>query len=102
MSNSIRRVDTVARLGGDEFTLFFENISSEGDARAVGNKLKAVFSKPFQIDEQPLLVTASIGISLYPQDGIEPEILYKHADVAMYAAKQTGNSYRLYSQLEYE
>jgi diguanylate cyclase (GGDEF)-like protein len=96
MRSRIRSVDTVARLGGDEFTLLFENLSGKRDAKTVGEKTRAVFSAPFPIAEEQLLVTASIGISLYPQDGIEPEILLKRADMAMYAAKQARNGYFFY------
>ena len=94
----VRESDTVARMGGDEFTLIFENVSGTDDAEFLAHRVLAVFDQPFQFGGHELLVTASVGISLYPRDGQDAESLLTHADIAMYQAKQdkSTNSFRFY------
>ena len=90
----VRRMDTVARLGGDEFVVLLGEATFEGTSE-VARKILEVVGRPFQIEPHRLGVTPSLGISLYPQDGGDFETLLKHADTAMYRAKESGrNAYR--------
>lgn len=94
----LRQEDTVARLGGDEFTVLLENVLQLPDVSKVANKILEAISRPFIVDKTELFVTGSIGISMYPADGETPPILLKHADTAMYQAKEDGgNTFRFYS-----
>lgn len=87
----LREEDTVARLGGDEFIILLPNTNSDG-AMHVAHKLLETFKKPFHIDNNELTISTSIGISLYPNDGTDFEVLYKNADTAMYRAKHNGRN----------
>ena len=95
---SVRESDTVARMGGDEFTLIFENVSGADDAEVLAKKVLAAFDQPFQLAGHAFKVTASLGISLYPHDGKDAETLLTRADIAMYRAKQTRNTYKFYDR----
>ncbi len=86
----IRKTDTLARLGGDEFTVVLNELHNPHDAMRVATKLIEVMRAPFQIDRHELFVTLSLGISIYPDDGIESSTLMANADAAMYRAKETG------------
>ncbi|MES9971548.1 MAG: EAL domain-containing protein [Candidatus Thiodiazotropha sp.] len=98
MSQIIRASDTLARLGGDEFVLLLEEQTDAQHAVVVARKLIDLFAKPMIIGEHELVVTASIGITLYPNDGDDPDMLIRHADRAMYDAKQQGrNTYRFFT-----
>jgi diguanylate cyclase (GGDEF)-like protein len=88
----VREGDTVARLGGDEFTVILESITQPGDVPPIAQKIIAALAQPMLLDGQELVVTASIGISLYPHDSEEPDELIKCADAAMYAAKKEGRN----------
>ncbi|MBI1926090.1 diguanylate cyclase [Candidatus Poribacteria bacterium] len=100
LSGCLRESDTVARLGGDEFTVILNNIAQAQDAATVAQKILKVLSKPFVVEGYQLVVTASIGISLYPYDGEDAETLARNADTAMYRAKGRGkNSYQFYNLL---
>lgn len=92
MSSVLRESDTLARIGGDEFVLLLEAPAGAEDAARVARKLLKVMSAPAEIAGHALVVTASIGISLYPNDGEDPDILIRHADRAMYEAKQQGRN----------
>lgn len=97
MSTLTRRVDTLARLGGDEFILAMPGfqVSATSD---VARRLIEACSTPYLIDGHELNVTPSIGVSIYPQDGCDLETLLKHADVAMYRAKDKGrNTFAFYA-----
>jgi len=100
LKNCIRRSDTFARMGGDEFTLVVEHLSNPLDSVATATKVLAALSEPFDLDGAILKTTASIGISIYPNDGTNPESLLQYADIAMYRAKQIRNNYQFYSPLE--
>jgi diguanylate cyclase (GGDEF)-like protein len=92
----LREGDTVARLGGDEFTLLLPGVAQVVDAARVAEKVLDALRVPFLIDDRELLATASIGISLYPEDGRDADMLVKNADNAMYRAKQQGrDNYQL-------
>ena len=93
----LRADDVVARFGGDEFVLVLENLSGVNDAALVAQKALTCCTEPFEIEGQELHVGASIGVALYPEDGTDGETLLKHADVAMYRAKDIGRgTYRFY------
>jgi len=94
----VRERDTVARFGGDEFALLLEKVPSSDAVAKVAAKLIEVLSKPYWVDNQELYLTASIGISLSPDDSSDANTLIKNADTAMYRAKDTGrNNYQFYS-----
>ncbi len=88
----VRKGDTLARLGGDEFTLLLPQVKDANEAVVVIEKLMGGFSLPFAVENNELAVTASIGISCYPQDGGTPEDLLKNADGALYKAKEEGGN----------
>ncbi len=96
---AVREEDTVARLGGDEFILVMEEVADPQDAARVARKLLGVLAEPFLLDGRELLVTPSIGISLFPRDGTDVTSLVKNADAAMYRAKEAGrNTYQYYTR----
>jgi diguanylate cyclase (GGDEF)-like protein/PAS domain S-box-containing protein len=90
LSAELRKVDTVARFGGDEFVLILPDLKIIEDAIPVAQKIVDSFRKSFLIDTNQLIVTMSIGIAVYPNDGIDEAMLLKNADIAMYQAKQAG------------
>ncbi|WP_025037417.1 bifunctional diguanylate cyclase/phosphodiesterase [Bradyrhizobium sp. DOA9] len=89
--------DTVARLGGDEFAVVQIGRSEEIAARSLAGRLVEVISAPYQIDDHQIVIGVSIGISLSPQDGSNPDELLKNADLALYRAKADGRgTYRFF------
>lgn len=99
LKSCLRASDIVARLGGDEFIILLPEIGQPEDATTVAEKLLSALGKPFRIEGREIFTSASIGISLYPDDGDEAEVLMKNADQAMYCVKQEGrNNHRLFSR----
>ncbi len=97
VTSCLRNVDTVSRMGGDEFTVILESIPHIDSATIVAEKIIDAMQEPFHLDGHEVQVTASIGITLYPMDDKELTRLVKHADQAMYRAKQAGrNNYQLF------
>ena len=95
---NLRASDLVARLGGDEFVVAVEEVQEVGPIETVAKKLLAELVRPYSLAGGDAKVTASIGISIFPDDAADAQSLLKHADTAMYAAKQAGkNTYRFYS-----
>jgi diguanylate cyclase (GGDEF)-like protein/PAS domain S-box-containing protein len=91
ITSRLREVDMVARLGGDEFIVLLEDIAHPEDAARVAEDIIADLSKPFCMDQgEDIQISASIGISLYPQHGGSPQLLMDHADAALYQAKDAG------------
>jgi diguanylate cyclase (GGDEF)-like protein/PAS domain S-box-containing protein len=86
----IRKSDTLARLGGDEFIVVVTELREAQDAMRVATKLIEALRVPFMVDGQELFVSVSLGISIYPDDGLSGEILMANADAAMYRAKEKG------------
>ncbi len=98
LSAALREGDTVARVGGDEYVILLPQIRGVGDANHVAEKILDVLGDPVPINGHTVRVTGSIGIGLYPQDGRDAETLTRHADAALYRAKEAGrNTYRLFS-----
>ncbi len=88
----IRDSDTLARLGGDEFTVIFSELHNGRDVGPVAAKIISSLSKPFVLVGQEIVLSASIGIAVYPEDGLNNTELLKHADQALYVAKNEGRS----------
>jgi len=94
----VRDSDTVARLGGDEFTIMIPALVRSEDAAPVAQKILEAVRYPFHLDGREFYITTSIGISLYPEDGMDAETLIKNADTAMYQAKEQGrDNYQLFN-----
>ena len=97
-SSSVREGDTVARFGGDEFVILLEDVTHINDIGSVARKVLLALAPPFEIAGRGLYITASIGISMCPNDGEDATALLKNADLAMYRAKEMGkNTYQFYS-----
>lgn len=92
LQRCLREGDGVARLGGDEFVVDLPVITNSEEATAIAHKILEVLSTPFMVDEHSLQVSASIGISFYPNDGDDVESLMHAADTAMYRAKKQGRN----------
>jgi diguanylate cyclase (GGDEF)-like protein len=99
LKGCVRDSDAVARLGGDEFVVLLPELADERYAAIVAQKILAAVARPFTLMGQEFRVTASIGISTYPQDGLDEQTLTKNADIAMYQAKSEGkNNFQFYSE----
>jgi diguanylate cyclase (GGDEF)-like protein/PAS domain S-box-containing protein len=97
LASRVRGGDTLGRIGGDEFVVLLEDDGSERRAGEVAANLLSVFSEPLALEDRKLFVTASIGISLFPSDGDTADDLLRHADAAMYKAKEIGrNTYQYF------
>ena len=98
LEQRLREGDTLARLGGDEFIVLLEDVDGGLGAALVAEKLMAMFEQPFLVSDYELFVTGSVGISLYPNDALDLNMLIRNADVAMYQAKARGrNGYQFYA-----
>ncbi|MDO9233894.1 MAG: EAL domain-containing protein [Methylotenera sp.] len=99
LSSCVREIDTVVRLGGDEFVILITNIDNVNDISLSMQRILTSVAEPCMINELDYLVTCSVGISIYPDDGVEPNALLKNADSAMYKAKKAGrNNYQIYTK----
>ena len=94
----VRVVDTVARLGGDEFTLALDGIEDRSVVASIAEKVCKKLGEPYTFADRDIYVTASIGISMFPEDGDEIGLLMKRADTAMFRAKERGGSYLFYEE----
>jgi two-component system cell cycle response regulator len=92
LKTCVREVDTVARMGGDEFTIILEGVSSEQNILVVAKRITESISTPFELKGHCITIGISIGITIYPHDDHPIDQLLKHADTAMYQAKQQGGS----------
>jgi diguanylate cyclase (GGDEF)-like protein/PAS domain S-box-containing protein len=99
LRDAVRASDTVARLGGDEFAVILPDVGAPTFAGTVAQKILEELARPFEIGGREVFVSASVGISLAPQDASEPEDLVRHADAAMYRAKRDGRrTFRFYTR----
>jgi diguanylate cyclase (GGDEF)-like protein/PAS domain S-box-containing protein len=95
----VRSSDTVSRQGGDEFVILLAEVTQPADAAVTAEKILLALSMPHRIDQQDVYLAASIGVVTYPRDGTEVKTLLRHADLAMYRAKDSGrNTYRCFEQ----
>lgn len=92
LSGCLREADTIARQGGDEFVVLLEDIETRDEVEQVAARMQEVLTEPIEIAGGEIYVTGSMGVALYPQDGTAVPILIKRADLAMYRAKQLGQS----------
>jgi diguanylate cyclase (GGDEF)-like protein/PAS domain S-box-containing protein len=98
LTHCVRAVDTVSRLGGDEFVVLLADIGNVDRAAHVAGTVMQAVTRPISLDGQEITPAVSIGISICPADGQDAETMLRHADVAMYHAKQSGNSeFRFFS-----
>lgn len=99
LAGGVRKSDTVARIGGDEFVVLLDELHDADEASWIAQNLLDALSKPFHLAGHTIPISASIGIACYPQEGKNSDTLLRHADAAMYKAKQDGkNRYRFYSR----
>ncbi|MCV2350990.1 EAL domain-containing protein [Paucibacter sp. Y2R2-4] len=97
MSSVLREVDTLARIGGDEFVLVLVDVHRQLEFKSLLARILKACSDPIQVGDLALQVSASIGVTLFPQDNVDADQLMRHADRAMYEAKQAGkNRYQLF------
>lgn len=89
---SVRTGDVIARLGGDEFAVLMEGLATPREVEAVANGLLEVVSQPYHVNDRQLAITTSIGITMYPNDNSDTQMLLKNADIAMYQAKESGRN----------
>jgi len=92
LSSCVRESDTVARLGGDEFTIILSELKDVNVVKRIGQNILEKLAQPFMLEGEEVFISASIGITLYPEDATEIEDLIKNADQAMYAAKDHGRN----------
>jgi len=97
LKRALRETDTVARLGGDEFAILIQDCNEEGAVHIV-KKIQQSLEHTVNVNDLELFVSASIGIAVYPQHGADGQILLRHADIAMYRAKQNHLDYSLYNE----
>lgn len=93
LKSTLRESDTVARIGGDEFVLVLPENTQQNLSANLLNRIMDVIAEPVILEEKSFSFTCSMGVAVYPADGDEPEVLMKHADIAMYRAKETGRNH---------
>ena len=99
LTETVRTTDTVSRISGDEFNLLLDTIDSEVRAAQLATKILKKLSQPIHIEHHEIFVTASIGITIFPNDSRDAQTLLKFADLAMYQAKQKGkHAYQFYNE----
>jgi diguanylate cyclase (GGDEF)-like protein len=96
----VRELDTIARLGGDEFAIIMTQMQHSTDAASLSRRIRESIVKPYQIDGHQIVSDISIGISVAPVDGMEPDRLLKNADLALYGAKTEGRGTYRFFELE--
>ena len=102
LAGCVREGDTVARLGGDEFVIVLDDVPTKQAAAATASKVLEVLSQPFDLGGPEFFASASIGVSIFPQDGGNARTLLKNADAAMYQAKESGRNNIQYYQATFD
>ncbi|WP_035245619.1 bifunctional diguanylate cyclase/phosphodiesterase [Desulfogranum mediterraneum] len=98
LRKATRLNDTVARLGGDEFIIMVPDIEDPAEIEAVAKRIQSIFDQPFHLNQQVFHITCSVGMALFPDDGLTPDELLKNADTAMYHSKSQGKDmYHLFA-----
>jgi diguanylate cyclase (GGDEF)-like protein/PAS domain S-box-containing protein len=97
LRETVREVDTVARFGGDEFVILLTEVADTMDVAAIAEKILCNLSQPYLLDGLEHTITGSLGISIYPSDGVNSANLIRHADIAMYRAKEETNRFCFYA-----
>ena len=98
LQSVVKGGDTVARLGGDEFVVLLPDLSGKADAVIAATRVLDILSQPVRIGRRELQLSASVGVSMFPDDGDDADLLIRHADIAMYSAKRHGrNDYHFYA-----
>ena len=92
LSRCMRGEDTVARLGGDEFVLLLGDLKDTAETELMLQRIQAEIAAPYFLADEPIQVSASIGVTVYPLDDADPDTLLRHADLAMFQAKQAGRN----------
>lgn len=92
LKRNVRKGDTVSRLGGDEFVILLSQISEASEAVKVAERILGSFRRPFRLGAMELVVTPSIGVAIFPEDGDELDVLLRRGDMAMYRAKEGGRN----------
>ena len=98
LESILRQTDTICRIGGDEFALLISEVSLKETVKIVAKRIIDVLNKPFTLNGLKEVMTASLGIAIYPEDGKSLRTLMKHADTAMYEVKKRGRNNYLYYQ----
>ena len=99
LKHTLRKSDFISRWGGDEFIAILENSLTPEESAKIAKHIIEAVQKPIEVDSHSLTTTASVGIAIYPQDGEDANSLVKHADSALYLAKDTGkNQFQYYTQ----
>jgi len=99
LQQCLRSNDTVARFGGDEFIILLCGFRDQSNLPKILHKILTTLSKEYRIHNHHIAITASIGVAIFPEDGISADVLLRNADTAMYVAKEElGNSFQLFSQ----
>ncbi|PKO52603.1 MAG: diguanylate cyclase, partial [Betaproteobacteria bacterium HGW-Betaproteobacteria-21] len=88
LTDTVREEDTIARLGGDEFVVLLEGPSQQHDVNAIADKIRQILCEPYQLGVQSATISVSIGTSLFPEHGRDPDALLGHADTGMYGEKR--------------
>jgi diguanylate cyclase (GGDEF)-like protein len=99
LKRAVAARDLVVRMGGDEFVVIAYDVGDRAGAEALARRMREALAEPIEANDSPMKVTVSVGISMYPEDGLDPEVLLKHADIALYQAKERGrNNFQSFSQ----
>lgn len=96
IDNEIRKGDMVSRIGGDEFVGVIPNLNTRADVIEIADRMSLIFERDIVIDSKKIGIKSSLGISIYPDHGETMEDLFLRADIAMYAAKQKNEKYKIY------
>jgi len=101
LNQELRAVDTLTRLGGDEFVILLEDLADDADLTGLLKRILNTLAEPFNLDGHQVDITGSLGFTVFPADGSDPDTLLRHADQAMYVAKQNGrNRYHRFDVLQ--